>query len=237
MTAILQWLALLMCVVCTIWRLPSMLRGHNKGLFGVFVMASVSVALSIPSIYLPVDALLGGRNVANVILRLSLFFVFFLLSAKIAAAYNSPLALKLIRGPLGLGILIACAWGVVITYSMSEVNGSSTAMANFLDQPTIFAYMMIGKLYQAYAAIILIIPTGRAALANRPALDRAAAMSMCLGFILVAATALLQATRFFSSALMGILSFTAILLVAAGLAMIWISFLRRPLTAHDLADA
>ena len=76
MISILQWVVLGVCLLCTAWRLPALRSGHNRGLFWIFALASIAVALSIPSIYLPVDQLLGEHNLANVIVRLSLFAVY-----------------------------------------------------------------------------------------------------------------------------------------------------------------
>lgn len=228
MTAVLQWAALVMCLGCTLWRLPALFRGRNRGVFWAFFLISMCVALSIPAIYLPVDGLLGGVNFANVLLRLSLFAVFFLLAAKIAAAYNSTLARTLIRGPVGLAILAACTAGIGVTYVLSEVDGSSAGLSGFFDQPSVVAYMWIGKIYLAYAAACVVVPTGRAAFSPRPALDRGAALSMCLGFACVCASVVVQMTAWHQSAVMGLLSFGSILFVAAGLALVWVSYLRGP---------
>jgi hypothetical protein len=228
MSALLQWLALLACLVGLAWRFPAMRQGRNRGLFWAFLMASISVALSIPAIYLPVDHALGGNNFANVILRLSLFSVFFLLATRIAAAYKSPLARKLIRGPVGLTVLVACSAGIWITYFLSDLHGSSTGLGGFFDQPSVVAYMWFGNAYLAYAAACLVVPTGRAAASARPALDRAAALCMCAGFTLVCSTAVVQITSLHKTSVMTFLSFGSVLFVATGLALVWVSFMRRP---------
>jgi len=229
MTSILQWMALLACVTCTLWRFPAMRQGRNRGLFWAFAMVSVSVALSIPAIYLGVDGLLGGVNLANVILRLSLFAVFFLLASKVAAAYSSPLARRMIRGPVGLAVLAACSAGIWITYFISDLHGSSAGLWGFSDQPSVQAYAWFGRLYPAYAALCLVQPTWRAAFSRRPLLDRVAAMSMCAGFIMAVAATLVQMSPWEEGGeLLELLSFGAILLVAAGLAMVWVSFIKRP---------
>jgi hypothetical protein len=232
MSAILQWTALFVCIGCSVWRFPAMLKGRNQSLFWSFVAASLCVALSIPGVYLPVDALLGGNNFANVILRLSLFTVFFLISAKIAAAYNSPTAIRLVRGPVGIVVLAICSAGIWVTYFLSDLRGSSTGLVGFFDQPSVTLYMRFGFVYIAYVAACLIAPTAKAALSHRPILDRMAASFMCLGFVLVCLTIPVQFSPFHDSSLMKIFSFSAILCVAVGLAMVWLSFIRRPAGGH-----
>jgi len=230
MNNMLQWVALAACLLCLIWRFPSMVKGRNRGLFWIFAMASLCVGLSIPEIYLPVDALLGGVNLANVILRLSLFAVFFLLASRIAAAYKSPVARRMVRGPLGITILVICSAGIWITYFTSDLQGSSAGLERFTDQASVMLYKSIGLIYPAYASICMAVPTWRAAFSQRPKLDRAAAMSMCIGFIMVCMATVTQISPWDPKLLMRFLSFGSILFVAAGLAMVWASFLRRPVT-------
>ncbi len=235
MITALQWTAFAVCLICTAWRLPAMVRGHNRGLFWALVMASISVALSIPALYLPIDALLGGENLANVVLRMSLFAVFYLLSAKVAAAYNSPFSLKLIRGPLGLTALTICALGILISYFLSDVHGSSTGLTGFDDQRSVAAYVWFGNAYTAYAAACLVAPTAQAALSHRPPLERAAAASLSIGFLLVVSTVPLRLLPLQDGPLIKLVSFASILFVAAGLVTVWLSFIRRPL--HDSPQA
>ncbi len=226
MTTILQWAALAVCLGCTAWRVPALLHGRNRSLFWAFFLVTICVALSIPAVYLPFDGLLGGVNFANVLLRLSLFAAFFLLAAKIAAAYGSPAARTLIRGPVGLGVLAACSGGILAAYFLSDLSGSSPGLSGFFDQTSVVAYMWIGRLYIAYAAACLVLPTGRAAFSRRPPLDRAAALLMCLGFTCVCITLVVQLSTWHQAAVMGTLSFGSVLFVAAGLALVWVSYRR-----------
>lgn len=231
MSYALQWIALATCLGCLVWRLPALFKGRNNSLFWAFAMTTACVALSIEMIYLPVDALLGGVNLANVFLRLSLFAVFFLLASKITAAYKSPLARSLIRGPVGLAVLAISSAGIWISYFLSDLQGSSAGLAGFIDQPSVYAYMWIGKTYPAYVAACLVVPTWRAAFSRRPALDRGAALSMSIGFGLVCLSTLAPLLPWEGHSFTEIFSFSSILFVAAGLALVWLSFLRRPTTA------
>lgn len=229
MTSILQWAAFAVCLACAAWRIPAMLQRRNRSLFWIFAMASLAVGLSIPAIYLPVDALLGGINVANVALRLSLFAVFFLLAAKVAAAYKSPLARALVRGPAGTAVLVGCSLGIWISFLLSQKGPSSTGLSELGHEPALTAYMWFGMAYMAYAAACLVAPTAKAAFSRRPVLDRVSALLMCVGFILVVTTVPIQLFPNTNYAVLGAISFSAILFVAAGLALIWLSFLRSPL--------
>ncbi|MHA7271107.1 hypothetical protein [Arthrobacter sp. HLT1-20] len=227
MTALLQWTALAVCLACTIWRFPSLLRGRNRGLSWAFLLATVAVALSLPAIYMPVDALLGGINLANVLLRMSIFGVFFLLTSRVAAAYNSPLAKTLVRGPVGVAILVACSLGTWVTYFLADTDGSSTGLVALGEQPALAAYMWFGVAYTTYASACVVVATAKAAFSRRPALDRAAAFSMLVGFSLVCATVPLRIPMWENWHAVDIMTFGAILFVAVGLVLVWVSFGRR----------
>ena len=226
MTTVLQFAALLVCLACTAFRFPSMRKGRNRTLFWIFAMASLSVGLSIHAIYMPVDAALGGINLANVVLRLSLFAVFFLLAARIAAAYNSPLAWAMVRGPIGITVLAICSAGIWISYFLSTKGPSSTGLSALPDEPALTAYAGFGTAYMAYAAACVVVPTARATFARRLLLDRASALLMCIGFILVLVSVPIQALPDTNYTLLQGVSFSAVLFVAAGLALVWISYLR-----------
>lgn len=228
MTFGVQWAALAVLLACALWRLPSMLRGHNRGMFWILACMSLCVALSIPPIYLAVDGVLGERNVANVILRLSLFAVFYLLGSRIAAAYDSPLAARLIKGPVGIAALVLCCLGICLSYLASDVAGSSVGLASLsTHQSSIEVYKWFGLAYVGYISAVVVIPTAKAALSPRPWPDRIAALLMCAGFALAAALVPLN-TLELSHGIETIAAFVAILLVAAGLSLLWLSFTLRP---------
>ena len=56
----------------------------------------MAVALSLESVYELVDGLLGGVNIANLVLRLTLYSAFLLLGVRVATALGSTLARRLI---------------------------------------------------------------------------------------------------------------------------------------------
>lgn len=228
MTSILQWTALVVCILCTAWRFPAMLKGRNRGLFWIFAMASFAVGLSIEPLYLPVDALLGGINVANVLLRLSLFGATFLLARKVAAAYKSDLAAQLISGPVGITILALCSMTIWVSFLVSTKAPSSTGLSDLPSEPALSVYTTVGMAYLAYGAVCVVLPTGKAAFSQSPLLNRVSAMLMCIGFILAVVSVCIQFVPEPDFSLVGMLAFSAILFVSVSLALVWISFSRRP---------
>ncbi len=77
MIEILQWSTLAVCCAAAVARIPSAVRGENRSLFYIFVLATLAILLSIDGPYVAIDGLLGGSNVANLVLRFVLFAVIF----------------------------------------------------------------------------------------------------------------------------------------------------------------
>lgn len=227
MSTVLQWLALATCLAGTLWRLPSMIRGRNGGLFAAFALASVSVALSIPVIYVPVDNFLGASNVANVVLRLCLFGVFFLLASRVAAAYDSRRSLKLLRGPVGIFALSFSVLGLLVSFSLGQYRGSSTGLHGFAPSLSLSFYAGFAQFYLAYVAACLIPATIGSAFSARSTLQKSAGLSMGIGFALVCCTVPIQLFLRGGDGIRSALSFASILFVALGLMLVWVAFLVR----------
>ncbi len=229
MITVLQWVALGLCVACAAWRLPAAIRGRNASLFWAFLLIAIAVGLSLPAIYLPVDGLLGGRNFANLILRFALYAIFFILAAKIAAAYRSPRAHRLIRGPIGIAALLLICVATVVPFLLSDLPVSSTGLAGY-HQFTIELYVIAGRLYPAYAAACLIRPTARASRSAATWRAGTSAGLICAAFCMVVLLTLLQVATFRATApiggllmFMNIISYGAIIFLAVGLALVWLS--------------
>ncbi|HEY8295209.1 MAG TPA: hypothetical protein VIG41_07715 [Micrococcaceae bacterium] len=232
MIAVLQWLALGLCVVCAVWRLPAALRGRNVGLFWAFALIAIAVGLSLPIIYVPVDAVLGGRNFANLVLRFALYAIFFILAAKIAAAYRSARSRRLIRGPVGISVLILVSVGTVVLFLLSDLPVSSAGLTGYGDQLAVSAYVVAGRLYPAFAAACLILPTARAVRSGYRTGERVAAGIICSSFCMVVLLTVLQLAFFRVaapgvSAVIGVLSYGSIVCLAVGFALLWISLASR----------
>ncbi|MCU1572872.1 MAG: hypothetical protein JWO93_954 [Micrococcaceae bacterium] len=227
MIEMLQWLALAMCVFCAAWRLPAALRGRNPGLFGVFVLLVIAVGLSLPPIYLPVDAALGGRNLANLLVRFALYGIFFVLALKLAAAFRSPRAARVIRGPVGLTVLAVVCLATIVLFLLSDLPVSRAGLVGYLDQPSVRTYSLAGRLYPAFVAACMLVPAARTALtAPRPA-ERIAAGLIAASLGMVFLLTVLQLTMLPVGALIALLSYGSIVLLAAGLTVIWISVRRQ----------
>ena len=175
--------ALLIAAAFAAARLPLAIKGRNPALFWALVAITVGVALSMPSIYLPVDALLGGSNVANLILRYATYTVVLLIGGSAASGFRSPWAHRLIAGRFGLGVLALTVATTTVLFTMCDMPVSSPGLNAYMTDRTVWAYSVTGRLYPAYVAACLIIPSLRAAAAQRPAVLRIG--SALIGFALL----------------------------------------------------
>ena len=103
MIAILQWTTLAVCALVAIARIPSALRGENRSIFGVFVLSTVAILLSIDVSYRAIDAWLGSENYTNLLLRFVVYGTVLLAGYRIAKAFDARTSIRLIVGPVGLG--------------------------------------------------------------------------------------------------------------------------------------
>lgn len=86
----LQWATLSVCGVAALARIPSAVRGENRSLFYIFILATLAILLSIDGPYVAIDSVLGSTNVTNLILRFVVFAVIFF----IGCASSRPSAPK-----------------------------------------------------------------------------------------------------------------------------------------------
>ncbi|MHA7218839.1 hypothetical protein ACX80L_08080 [Arthrobacter sp. MDT1-48-3] len=239
MTATIQWIALCICALGAAVRVPGVRNGQGRTVFTALVLLTVAVGLSIVPIYEAVDGVLGGVNIANLLLRLTLYAVFVLLGVRTAAAFGSSLARRLVVGPFGLAILGLTVAATLYFFVASELPGTSTGLHAFGDQDTVQQYAAVGRLYPGYVAGCLVIPAV-ASVADRRArtAHRVACAFLACGFSLVVVFVLLRLTPLDLGAWDVVLPFSAIMSNVVGLFLVWLSHTlnrRRNQRANKLA--
>ncbi|MHA7273690.1 hypothetical protein ACX80Z_09680 [Arthrobacter sp. TMT4-20] len=229
---VIQWIVLGLCIAFVLLRLPDAIRGRGRGIFTALVLLVIAVGLSLPQIYLPCDRFLGGINIANLIIRLSLYAVFVLLGLRIAAAFRSPRTRWLIVGPIGVTVLAVVVLATVVLFAMSDLPESSTGLFAYGGQETVRLYAEAGRLYPGYVAACLVLPALKdlADPAGRPA-HRSASALLAVGFGAVVVFAVVSLVPGTSLGVWEIgLPFGAIVLVTSGLTIIWASRRRTELS-------
>ena len=190
MIAILQWTTLAVCSLAAIARIPSALRGENRSLFFVYAFMTVAILLSIEAPYLAVDSVLGGTNLANLLLRFIIFGTGFALGLRIARGFGADDALRLITGPPGIMFVGAASVAVVVVFLMMDTAGSSAGLIAVYDRDARNAalveyYGAAGRLYPAFITLALLPAMVRAVRSGLPALVRLGAGLLAAGSVAI----------------------------------------------------
>ncbi|MBF4994698.1 hypothetical protein ITX31_11310 [Arthrobacter gandavensis] len=210
-----------------LFRLPDAIRGRNRSIFFCMLLIAVSTGLSLPVFYEFIDPLLGGFNLANLLLRYSLYGVFLILGLRGAAAYGAEWARRLIVGPVGLAVLGLTAVLTAGFFVASDIPVTSTGLLDYGDQVSVEVYGMLGRLYPAYVAACVCAPALAAARNSRYRLPhRVGSGFFGLGLALVVVFTGLTLVADIG-VFMLLLPFSAVILVTLGLAVMWVSHRRQ----------
>lgn len=235
MIEILQWSTLAVCGALAAARIPSALRGENRLIFGILLLMTLAILLSIEAPYVAIDQVLGGRNLANLILRFIIFGAILLVGIRVARAFGAAQALKLITGRAGAVALAVAGVAVIVTFLLMDTAGSSaglTALAakDARNAALVEYYGAAGRLYPSYVSLVLLPAMVRVLRSSLPALIRAAALLLSVGAVAIALSLLFPVIPPGLGILPFLVNYTAVLCYVLGLALIWIAKLR----AHPL---
>lgn len=228
MIAILQWTSLAVCTALAAFRVPGALRGENRSLFFIYAFMTAALLLSINAPYVAVDRVLGGMNLANLLLRFIIFGAVFALGLRIARGFGADDALRLITGPPGIAFAGAASVAVLVVFLMMDTAGSSAGLIAVYDRDARHAalveyYGAAGRLYPAYITLALLPAMVRAVRSRLPGLVRlgAALLAACsLAMTLSLSSPVIPASVAY---LRFVFNYAAVLCLLAGLAVIWLS--------------
>ena len=231
MIEILQWSTLASCCAAAVARIPSAVRGENRSLFYIFVLATLAILLSIDGPYVAIDGLLGGSNVANLILRFVLFAVIFFIGLRFIRGFGAHEARRWLLGLPGLLVFGVIAAVMVVFFIMMDSNGSSAGLVAVSQRSERNAqlveyYGAAGRAYPAYVSLVLLPAMAKAVASRLPVLVRAGALLLAVGGVCLAVSLLfpfipaqLQSLRF-------IINYGAALCFVLGLAAFWAARVR-----------
>lgn len=228
MIAILQWTTLAVCAVVALARIPSALRGENRSLFFIYAFMAVATLLSIEAPYVAVDTVLGGFNLANLILRFIIFGAIFALGLRVARGFGADGALRLITGPIGIAVLAAASAVVVAVFLMMDTAGSSAGMTGVAAKDAghtalVEFYGAAGRLYPAFVTLALLPAMVRTAVSRLPVLLRLSAGLLAIGSVAITlslSSPIIPASLGF---LRFVFNYTAVLCLVLGLALVWLA--------------
>ena len=230
MIATLQWTTLAVCALVAIARVPSALRGENRSISGIFAMSTVAILLSIDVSYRSVDAWLGSENYTNLILRFVVYGTVLMAGYRIAKAFDAPKSIRLIVGPLGKTVLAVVGIATVILFLGADTAGTATGLSGLRvrsPQNAVFieSYAAAGRLYPSYVAACILPATFVAIGQQLPRTIRIGAFLLTIAFAAMAVGTFFPLIPANFAYLQAIINYTAVLCLALGLALIWISSL------------
>ncbi|WP_159703431.1 hypothetical protein [Arthrobacter sp. 18067] len=223
MTAVLPWVTLVVCLAITIARIPSLIQGENRVVFYIFALITLDILLSIEGPYLAIDALLGGINVTNLILRFLLYGTFLLMGIKIAMGFGSQSAVRAIRGPWGLTVLGFTVALTIFFFVITDTRGSTVGMTGLTWGPSMEAYAALGRFYPGYVSACLLPAIWRTIVGRYPVLLRGASALLFVGLALLLISQLFPLIPLVHLWLRSLINYSAVLATAIGLAGIWFS--------------
>jgi hypothetical protein len=228
--AILQWTTLAVCALVAIARIPSALRGENRSVFGVFVLSTFAILLSIEVIYQIIDARIGAENYTNLLLRFVVYGTVLLAGYRIAKAFDAPKSIRLIVGPVGKSVLAIVGIATVVLFLLADTEGTVAGLRTLparspQNAAFIESYAAAGRLYPSYVAACILPATFVAISQRLPGAIRIGALLLTIAFAAMALGSLFPLIPSEAGYLEYVINYTSVLCLALGLALVWISSL------------
>lgn len=231
MIAILQWTTLAICAVIAIARIPSALRGENRSLFYIFTLMTLAILLSIEAPYVVIDQVLGGINLANLLLRFVIFGAIYFLGIRVTKGFGADSAYRLITGKVGMAALLMISLVMVVFFFLMDTSGSSAGLSSVSGRDArhhtlVEYYGAAGRAYPAYVSLVLLPAMVVAVRGRLPVLVRIAAALLAIGGVAIALSLFFPVVPPALGAVEFVVNYTAVLCFVVGLALIWAAKVR-----------
>ena len=226
--ATLEWATLMVCCVALLLRVPDAVKGRNRTVFGILVLATLCSLLAVSELYVAIDGALGGRHVTSLVLRYLVFATVLLVGLRITRGLAAARNYRLIAGTPGRWALALCCLAVLATFLLIDTAGASAGLQVPSDVGGRNAslapyYTAAGRTYPAFVSLILVPPLLATVRSGQPRLVRAGALLVLVGALFailslpvsLAPAGWAQGLRF--------VNYAAVLGYVAGLAVLWFS--------------
>lgn len=230
MIAILQWTTLAVCALVAVARIPSALRGENRSIFGVFLLSTIAILLSIEVTYVAIDSWLGSANYANLLLRFVVYGTVLLAGYRIARAFDAERSVRMIVGPVGLVVLSVIGIATLTLFLLADTAGTVTGLRTLparspQNEVLIESYAAAGRLYPAYVGASILPATYLAIGQRLPKAIRIGALLLTIAFAAMAFGSFYPLIPPEVGYVEAVINYTSVLCLALGLAFVWISSL------------
>ncbi|MET3920178.1 hypothetical protein [Arthrobacter sp. UYEF20] len=228
MMAVLEWGTLVVCCTVLLLRVPDAVRGRNRTVFGILLLATLCSLLAVAGPYEAIDGVLGGWNLTHLILRYLVFTTVLLAGLRITRGLSATRGYKLIAGRTGRWALGTSCVAVAALVLLMDTRGSSAdldALAGRGGRNAVLApfYAAAARSYPAFVSLILMGPLLSAYRSRLPRLVRAAALVTLLGALAVVVS--IPASFAPPDWALGqhVVNYSAVLGYVLGLALFWFS--------------
>lgn len=219
----LAWITFGLALALAVVRIPAALRRENRLMLWLFALVAMAVLLSIEGPYLAIDAALGGINLANLILRFLLYGICLLMAVRISRAFNARRAHRILLGPWGLAALATAGVGTVVSFLLLGRMPSSVGLGVADDLQWFELYAALGRIYPSFTGLVLVPCLVRTTWAPGLTALRSSAAVLAAGYILLASTNVFPLMPPSWVAARQMMNYSAVLLLLAGLAIIWVA--------------
>jgi hypothetical protein len=226
--ATLEWATLTVCCMALVLRVPDAVKGRNRTVFGILLLATLCSLLAVSEVYVAVDGDLGGRHVTSLVLRYLVFTTVLLVGLRITSGLGAARGHRLIAGPVGRWALALCCLAVLATFLLMDTAGASAGLQAPSDSAGRNAslapyYTAAGRTYPAFVSLMLVPPLLAAARSRQPRLIRAGALLVLLGaFFAILSLPVSLAPPAWADGLRFV-NYAAVLGYVAGLVAFWFS--------------
>jgi len=190
MTTVLEWTTLVVCCTVLLLRVPDAVKGRNRTVFGILLLATLCSLLAVSGPYEAIDGMLGGWNVANLILRYLVFAMALLIGLRVTKGLGATRGYRLVAGRPGQWALGISCVAIGMIFLLMDTSGSSAGLEDLSNTGRNAAlgplYAAAGRSYPAFVSLVLMPPLLEAVRSRLPPLVRAGAFVTFLGAVAAA---------------------------------------------------
>ena len=228
MMATLEWATLIVCCAVLLLRVPDAVKGRNRMVFGILLLATLCSLLAVSELYKVIDGFLGGWHVTSLVLRYLVFATVLLVGLRVTRGLAAARGYKLIAGAIGRWALGLSCLAVTAAFFLMDTPGAPAGLQTPPDSDGNTAtlapyYAAAGRTYPAFVSLILLPPLLTAVRSRQPRLVRAGALLVLLGALFAVLSFPASFTQAGWAGARHLINYAAVLGYVVGLAVFWFS--------------
>lgn len=178
---------LVVCLLALLVKLPRAIRGYGRPSSIAIALLALGTFLAQPNVYMLIDGWLGGHNILNLVIRLTVFGVASAMALSLSRIFKAYRVEAFVTGYRGIIVVALSMIALTVILAVSgAMNGSSPGLASLNTLPIAYAYQFVGLAYPAALTGVLFFPTVRFIVVSKGAIvARIAYTLMAVGMGLI----------------------------------------------------